>query len=399
MEAKDYMEKRESLINKAESLINDDDIDGATGIMDEISALDERYDRESKAFANLAAIRGDNVGKGMSNISDTSLKVDAKTATYEDAFTQYIIGASLSSEQQSIFNKVNNISNTVTVSEQQIRVPEVYVEQIWTEIGEQHPIFADARPTYIKGFLTITKDNDTKSAQWYDEATVVDADDVSTTEITLHGCELAKAVKVSWRFKSMTAEQYRDYILDKIAEKMGNALANGMATGKGVSANNEWKPEPKGIITAIKDTDQFVSANGDITYADIVNLFSKIKSGYDKTIYANSTTIWNKLAMILDGNGRPIFMPNGIDGGVGKILGATVKEEDSVTNGILIGDVARGYAININENITLHTEDRTLDRETIYMEYAVVDGTVVTEKAFAYLELGSAETAGIVSED
>ena len=53
---------------------------------------------------------------------------------------------------------------------------------------------------------------------------------------------------------------------------------------------------------------------------------------------------------------------------------------------LLLGNVSRGYAMNINENVTLYQEDHVKPRATDYMTYAIVDGDVLTTKAFALLK-------------
>ena len=121
----------------------------------------------------------------------------------------------------------------------------------------------------------------------------------------------------------------------------------------------------------------------------IISLMSKIKSGYinGSSFYANNSTIWNELATIKDGDGKSIFIPDATLGGVGKIFGVTVKEEDGCANGqVLLGNVQKGYVMNINENMTIYTEDHVKARTTDYMGYALIDGDVVTTKAFALLK-------------
>ena len=46
----------------------------------------------------------------------------------------------------------------------------------------------------------------------------------------------------------------------------------------------------------------------------------------------------------------------------------------------------KGYAVNINENMTMYNEDHIKSRTTDYMGYALVDGDVLTTKAFALLK-------------
>src|SRR5690606_22603997 len=178
-----------------------------------------------------------------------------------------------------------------------------------------------------------------------------------------------------------------------LAEKMGAALAKAIASGKGKpGAGDIFKAEPKGIKTALEGTQQIVDYSGEKpSYEDLTKAMAKIHSTYKNgaVIYANGATIWEGLANIVDGNNRPIFIPDVTSGGVGRIFGLVVKEEDAVADGeVLIGNVARGYVMNVNENMTIYTEDHIKRRYTDYMGYAIVDGDVLSEKAFALLRKG-----------
>lgn len=42
--------------------------------------------------------------------------------------------------------------------------------------------------------------------------------------------------------------------------------------------------------------------------------------------------------------------------------------------------------MNINENMTIYTDDHVKARTTDYMGYALIDGDVVTTKSFALLK-------------
>ena len=56
MTKKEYEEKRQNLINEAEALINESKIDDANKKMDEVKQLDEDFENEAKAHANLRAL-------------------------------------------------------------------------------------------------------------------------------------------------------------------------------------------------------------------------------------------------------------------------------------------------------------------------------------------------------
>lgn len=122
---------------------------------------------------------------------------------------------------------------------------------------------------------------------------------------------------------------------------------------------------------------------------------AKIKSGYSAglRIYANSSTIWNKIANIVDANKRPIFMPDPTSGGY-RVLGMEVKEDDSMAEGeILLSNAFAGYHANINKEMTMMGEEHVKDRQTDYCGYAIMDGNVITNRAHALLKMKSQETS------
>ena len=75
-------------------------------------------------------------------------------------------------------------------------------------------------------------------------------------------------------------------------------------------------------------------------------------------------------------------------GGVARLFGRPVFEEDAVPdNAVLIANVSKGYVMNVNENVSMSFEDHVKLRKTDYMSYALIDGDVLTTKAFALLNL------------
>ena len=161
-----------------------------------------------------------------------------------------------------------------------------------------------------------------------------------------------------------------------------------------------FKPEPMGVVTALekqKDTPQIVTYTKDkLSYDDIVSTRAKIKGGYSAglNIYANATTIWTQLATMKDNNGRPMLISDVVNGqGVIRVLGNQVKEDDSMLDGeILFSNPSRGYAANVNKELSVTTENHGKLRNTDYCGYAIVDGNVVTYKAHALLKAsGGAE--------
>lgn len=404
MNKKEYEAKRAQLLAEMKAAIEAGDAAKAEAANKEVLALDEKFQALATAAANLAALSGSAVAvdpaipaslNAAPIVPVSDEKVDAKAEEeelYKQAFAHYMMGADLSADEQKVFTAKNA---TTTVKENYVVVPTTTLKGIWYEMEEAHPIIKATNFTNVPGDVDILVETSAgNDAAWYDEATAVTAEKVTNTKITLKGCELAKDVQVSWKMKKMAVDEFLAYIQTRIAEKMGNALAAALVSGAGIGNGTTDIPKPLGVVTKLEaesDTPQVITytAGNGIKYGDMTNMRSKIKSGYaaNARFYATSATIWNHLANILDDNKRPIFIPDATQGGVGRIFGIVVEEEDAIpADAVLLGNMAKGYAANKNEDITMYYEDHIKERATDYMGYALVDGQPLTTKAFAYLK-------------
>lgn len=403
MNFKEYLEKRNALLAEAENLLNEGKLDEFEAKEKEIKDLDEKYDAIAKAQANMKALKEQVPSEKIKNLIESEdKKVDItvqprkdEKEVYLNAWAKNMMGLNLNDEEKNVFNQVNaKFMNAVqTTSQHAVLIPETVREGIWREAGELYPILGDVRMTFVPGDLTILKEENSGSdAEWYDENTEVTDGDFALGVLNLTGCELAKNIPISWKLRKMSIPEFIAYIQTLLAEKVGAAMAKAIVSGLGKpGAGDTFKPQPRGIVTTLQaesGTPQIVEFDN-LSYDLLAQAMGKIKSAYKSgaSIYAKSETIWNVLATLKDGEGRPLFIPDVTSGGVGRIFGIPVKEEDSVAvNDILIGNVSRGYAMNVNENMTIYTEDHVKQRYTDYMAYAIVDGDVITTKAFAYLK-------------
>lgn len=404
MNKKEYEAKRAQLLAEMKAAIDAGDAAKASAAEKEVMELDEKFQALAKAQANFAALNGSQVpaapavpaALNTAPIAPVSNAKAEEDKLYTQAFAHYMMGVKMSAEEQNIFDARNATS---TVKENHVVVPTTLKQGIWAEMEELHPIIADLAGTNIPGDVDILMESTVgNDGAWYDEDAVT-AEKAVNTKITLKGCELAKAIEISWKLKKMAVDEFLSYVAKRIANKMANALAAGLVSGAGVGNGTTDKPKPLGVITKLESengTPQVatytVANNVGIKYTHMTAMRAKIKSGYaaGAAFYAKSDTIWNQLANIVDGNERPIFIPDTTQGGVGRIFGILVKEEDAIpADAVLLGNMAKGYAFNVNEDITMYQEDHVLARTTDYMGYALVDGQPLTTKAFAYLKKSS----------
>lgn len=409
----DYLNQRKNLVDEAQALLNEGKNEEAEAKMNDIEACDNAWNDFAKELANKAALEDRLKGLDMANRSVSvpggvaskvtnicgEVNIEEQEKSYVNAWAKAIMGKgnTMTDEEKSVFELKNAALSTETHG---VLIPNTVVSGIWEKIGETYPLWDDiANKTHVKGTLEMIKEDDGDEASWYDEATSIAEGEESFATFTLSGCELARDITVTWKLKEMAIDDFIPYIQRKLAKKIGKALAYGVVSGKGKPGlSDSFKPEPKGIVTALEaesSTPRIVTYGDSdpVTYQKLTGIMAKIKSGYAKgmAIYANNTTIWDVLANVLDTTGKPYFVPDATSGGVGRLFGKVVKEDDSIpTDGILFANVKEGYAVNFNKDIILDQEDHKKSRTTDYIAYGIVDGDVVTTDAFVYLKKAQA---------
>lgn len=402
MNKEEYLKQREALMNNARTAIDKGKSEDANKAMKSVKDLDAKWDQQTKDQANLAAL-DDHAPITLDNavhiasvanvqpLTEQRLNAVSKTQpTYDKVWAKTLLGHTLNTAEQAVFDKENARFNGEPFSHQTgntpTLIPNTVAAGIWKIAEEQYPAFADAKKFNVSGTLTINKHDGIVSgdAQWVDENTQADDEQNKFSQLVLKGYELNKVATVSWKMKSMSEEDFISFLTQELGDRLGVALGVAIHQGDG-------KHSPLGIETALKaetGTPQVATYKDQIAYKDITSTMAKIHSSFagKAAVYANSKTIWNQLANIVDSQGRPLFIASPINGGVGSILGLVVKPDAGVNDGdVLIADVTDTVVVNINQALTVATEDHVKGRSTDYGAYAIADAGLLTTKGAALL--------------
>src|SRR5690625_2935693 len=319
MTLEQYLAQRKEMLNAAESLIGEGKFEESEAKMNEVKELDNKWESIKTANANLNALKDDKKiasleaktekVEGAKVIENNQMPKDDESKIYVNAWAKHLMGQDLTQDERKAFAAVNNLSNDFkhTTINTPTLIPDTVVDGIEKLMVEQYPLLADVRKFNVSGNLTMNKHASIEAgdAAWYTEPVKVEDEENKFSQFKLTGHELAKAVTVSWKMKSMAVSEFVPFIQQEIAERMGIAKAAGVTKGTGEN-------EPEGIVTALEaetDTPQIVEYEDVPTYDQVVNAISKIHSSLlgGVAIYANNSTIWNKLATLRDANGRPLF--------------------------------------------------------------------------------------------
>ena len=408
MNYEEYKEIRKNKLDEAQAMIDSGDLEGAAAKGDEVRELDKKYDAIKEAQDNLAALSDEQRAYNVQTLTGARVedgqviakinmnpteeqKADAASELYMTAFAKALKGDRMTAAETECYQMVN--AYTHTTENTGIVVPETFAQGIWDIVEQDYPLWADVSKTYVNGNASIIKSTNSTEAAWYDEDTATADGTELFGVLQLDGCELARAITITYKLKEMAISDFIPFIQRKLAEKMGAGLGYGVSRGKGKpGAGDSFKAEPMGIITALlaeTNTPQVATYTaGELDYSDLTKQRAMIKRGSaGLAYYANPKTIWTELANVKDQNGRPIMVADPISGGVMRMFGIAVKADDSLLDGqVLLGNARQGYAANVNKNITLETENHAKTRTTDYCAYAIVDGGVLATDMFALLK-------------
>lgn len=411
MTYKEYTEKRTQLVQEAQTMIDSGNLEEAEAKSAEVDQLDAQWDATAEAQQKLDILSKNRPALNIQNMEGVQLKDTTVTATmnlapkdtdrtgkslyasdeYKVAWTKMMMGKPLSEEESQTVQLVNEYTHTTENTG--VVIPTTVAAGIWDYIEELYPLWDDVQKTYIKGNYKAVIGDESSEAAWYDEPTATEDGKETFRELVLNGCELSRAITISWKLREMAMEDFIPYIQRMMARKMGAALGYGVSHGKGTPGTSDsFKAEPLGIVTALEKetgTPQVTTyTTGKLTYANLTAARAKVKTGANELkIYANSATIWNELANVVDGNGNPMFIPDPVNNGVYRVLGMEVEEDDSMSDGeILMSSPFVGYIANVNKDMSVMTEEHVKARTVDYCGYAIVDGGVTVTTAHSLLK-------------
>ncbi|SKB36028.1 phage major capsid protein, HK97 family [Acetoanaerobium noterae] len=396
MNREKYLQMRNALMTEAQNLLNEGKFEEMKAKKAEIEKLDSDFEAIATEQANLAALENKAVPYNPENsaVNPIGAKVvgtteqDNSKVDYETVFAKVALKRPLNNAEIEVYNKYNpENAYTHNTTNTEIMIPETVIAGIMKEAVELHPILGDVRKLGIKGIVKFVKHTGIVAgdAKYYTESQVVEDEENTFGEIVLGGHELSKSVTVSWKLQEMAVSDFIPFIQEELGERIGAAKAHAIVRGNGTD-------QPTGIITALKAqtlTPQIKTYATTPGYSDLTAAMAKIASEFAGGVkfYVNTSTLWNNLANLLDGQNRPIFIPDPTSGGVGRIFGKVVEVEDALLDGeILLGNSAKGYIVNTQEQMRLVTEQHAKARTTDFVAYEVNDGNVLAEKAFALIE-------------
>lgn len=299
------------------------------------------------------------------------------TKEYRSAFLKKLMGKELNeAELRAMTTAANSVGSAV---------PTTTLNMIEEKLRQTSALYPHVTVLSIPGYLTIPVEGTTNDASWVAEGSA--STDVNDTldSVSFSAWKLIRTIAITAEVSAMAIDAFEAYIVKKLADKMAIAIENAILNGTGTG-------QPKGILKETYNATNSVNytKGGKPAYEDFAKLVGLLRAGYKPgaKFVVNSKTLWNDIATIVDGENRPLFVPNVNEGFAGRILGIPVIEGEYMADGqVLLGDFDK-YTINFNKGIEIVTDTSADFRagNVVYRSMALLDGKVVNTEAFVLLK-------------
>ncbi len=397
MKKEKYLELRNGLYTEAEKLINEGQLEDGQAKIKEIENLDNKFENEAKAMANLNAMKDNvkvtsitNLSNGVS-VSGTvfdsiSEKINIEdftnTVEYRKAFMNYVTkGATIPGE----FKNVNANTKTTDVGEM---IPETVLSRIIEKMEATGMILPLVTRTAYKGGLTIPTSTVKPTATWVAEGETSDKQKKATGSITFAYHKLRCAISNSLEVDVMALPVFETTFINNVVEAMTKALEQSIIKGDGSG-------KPKGILaeTVAAEQNIDIAKAGKLDYKTLISAEAALPLAYENgAVWFMTKKTFMEFIGITDSNGQPIARVNyGINGSAERsLLGRRVILNDYMSSYDPTGATEHifaflfnpsDYVLNTNLNITIKRyEDNDTD-DMITKALMLVDGKVVDKNS------------------
>lgn len=363
----------------------------------ELTALNQAKDNaDDKAAQAKAPAPADPEARGLKPYGMNIETIDPETvhasAEYRTAFWKQLQGKPLTTvERRALDNaaKVERRADAYATSGNNAAIiPTQTLNEIIRKAGKANGLFDEVRKLQVPANVAVPVATPSTAAKWNTEGANVDSEATDTATVAFNANELIKVFSISAKVKTMAVDAFEGYITDELNNSIVEAIADAIVNGTG-------KGQPTGVLTGVTwNTSNKVTTTA-LAYADIVKAMGLLAGGYQQNaVFALSTsTLYNAVYNLVDGNKRPIFVQDAQRDNVGYILGRRVVVDDHIPAGTIIyGDFKDFYAVNIANGIAVEssTESSFKSGRVDYRALAVADAKPLATEAFVSIVINAA---------
>ncbi len=396
MKKEKYLELRNGLYTEAEKLINEGQIEDGQAKIKEIENLDNKFENEAKALANLNALKdnakisniaslsnGSIAGTVIDKISEANSNDDlTNSIEYRKAFMNYVV------RKEAMPKEFSNAVGPTKTSDVGVLIPETVLSKIVEKMEATGMILPLVTRTNIKGGVKVPTSSLKPVATWVAESAGSDKQKKTIDYIDFGYFKLRCAVSNSLEVDTMALPIFEQTLINNVVEAMTKAIEKAIINGDGSN-------QPKGILTETV----VVGQNIDIAKAEkpmlehLEGAESALPLAYDNgAVWLMTKKTFMAYSTIKDANGQPVGKVNyGISGKPERVLlGRTVILNDYMDNYIAaptedIIPIAlfnmKDYVLNTNLNMTIKNYEDNETDDLVTKAIMLVDGKVIDKNS------------------
>lgn len=365
----------------------------------ELTALNQAKDNaDDKAAQAKAPAPADNTteARGLKPYGMGYETIDPETvhasAEYRSAFFKRLQGKELTTVERRALDNAAKTERRADAYSTSGNNPAVIPTQTLNEIirkaGKANGLFDEVRKLQVPAGVAVPVANPATPAKWNTEGANVDSEATDTAPVSFAANELIKVFSISAKVKTMAVDAFEGYLTDELNNSIVEAIAQAIVNGTG-------KGQPTGVLTGVTWNASNKVTTTALAYGDIVKAMGLLAGGYQaNAVFALSTsTLYNSVYNLVDGNKRPIFVQDAQRDNVGYILGRRVVVDDHIPAGTIIyGDFKDYYAVNIANGIAVEssTESSFKSGRVDYRALAVADAKPLATEAFVQIAINAA---------
>lgn len=389
MTRKEYEAKRQTLINEAETLINDGKVEEANKKMDNVTELDQSFEAEAKAAANLKALSQSpiplaRVGEGAVFDGNASGEPEDMydSVEYRKAFMNYVLKGT------AIPEKFKNASATTKTTDVGSVISPTVVNRIVEKMESMGMLLPLVTRTSFAAGATVPTSSVKPVATWVSEGGTSDKQKKTTGQIDIKGYKLRCAITMTLETSVMSLQVFEAVFIKSVSEAMVKAQETAFISGTGVG-------QPKGVLSETVEAGRNIdlAANADPTYQTLVEAEAALDLAYENGAVWNMTKkTFMKFIGMVDANKQPIARVNyGINGKPERtLLGRRVVLNDYMTSlgAAIEADTVvaflfdwSDYMFNTNYNMVVKSYEDNDTEDQITKAVMICDGKVIDKNS------------------
>ncbi len=307
----DYENRRKTLMDEAQALLDESKLDEFKAKTAEVEALDAQYEAEAKEQANLNALSNKKVGGvekmavdvGGTIVDSVNVAVSDiyDSDEYKRAFMNYV------TKGIAIPAKFMNVDANTKTSDVGAVIPTTTIQKIYEAMERLGMVLPLVTKTSYAGGVTVPTSSVKPVATWVAEGAGSDKQKKTVGSITFAYHKLRCAVSMSYEVANMAYPFFEAQFTQNVADAMVKAKETAIIKGSGSG-------QPKGILKETAAANVDITEGNHITYATLVAAEGAEED--DAAVWCmTKKTFYGEIVGMVDDYKQPIARVNmGTDG-------------------------------------------------------------------------------------